>query len=69
MELTDIRLELLNVVVDVLEVLTGEELVTIVTRAEDGSLTPWTFAPDAELLEDQLNSWMDRTPWNGPRSL
>lgn len=69
MELTYIRIRLLTVVMDILEVLTGEELVTIVTRAEDGSLTPWTFAPDAELLEDQLNSWMDKTPWNSPKSL
>ena len=69
MQLEDIRHKLLTVVMDVVEVLSGEELVTVVTRAEDGTLTPWTFSSADELLGDYLNGWMDHTPWNSPKSL
>lgn len=69
MELDSLRQKLLTSVMDILEVLTGEELLTIVTRAEDGTLTPWAFSQVDELLADQLNGWMDNTPWNSPKSL
>lgn len=69
MDLQDIRQQLLTTVMDAIEVMTGEELLTIVTRNEDGTLTPWVFSELDELLADKLNGWMDRTPWNSPKSL
>lgn len=57
------------VILDALEVLTGEELLTIVTRDDEGVLTPWVLFPNVDLLEDRLNGWMDKTPWNSPKSL
>ena len=69
MELDGLRRRLLTAVMDILEVLTGQELLTIVTRDEDGTLTPWAFSRVDELLADKLNGWMDNTPWNSPKSL
>lgn len=65
----ELRERLLTVILDVVEVFSGEELVTVVTRDEDGVLTPWVFGGEAELLADRLNGWMDNTPWNAPKSL
>lgn len=63
------RRRLISAIGDALEALCGEELVAIVTQDDDGILTPWTLFEGANLLYDQLNGWMDNTPWNPPKSL
>lgn len=68
-ELQRERRRLISAIMDALEALCGEELVTIVTRDDDGVLTPWTLFEGADLLSDKLNGWMDNTPWNAPKSL
>jgi len=69
MELAEAHRRLKSAILDCLEVLTGEELVCVVSRDDDGCMTPWVMFSDVELLADKLNGWVDNTPWNSPKSL
>jgi hypothetical protein len=69
MELAEAHRRLKTAILDCLEVLTGEELMCIVSRDDDGTLTPWVLFDGVEILGDKLNGWVDNTPWNAPKSL
>jgi hypothetical protein len=69
MELRDIRLRVVQIAVDIVESLTGEELLVVVTRSDAAELTAWSPFADAEVLEDVLNGWTDHSVWNAPKSL
>jgi len=69
MEIEQLRQQIKTVILDAVESLSGQELVCLVTRDEDGVLTPYVLLDGVELLADNLNGWMDNTPWNAPKSL
>lgn len=69
MKLAEAHRRLKLAILDCLEVLTGEELLCVVCRGEDGALTPWVLFEGVELLADRLNGWVDDTVWNAPKSL
>jgi hypothetical protein len=69
MQLSDIRSRVVQVAVDIVESLTGEELLVVVTRSDDGELTAWSPFADPAVLEDVLNGWTDHSVWNAPKTL
>jgi hypothetical protein len=68
-EVSELRGQIINVVLDALEVLTGENVVVIVSTDDEGILTPWVPWGDERYLLDVLNTWVDNKVWNAPKSL
>jgi hypothetical protein len=69
MDLSDLRTKLILSVIDIIETMTGEELLVVVTRNENDELTAQVPLGGLELLSDRLNGWVDNSVWNAPKSL
>lgn len=67
--LSEQRGKILNVILDTLEVITGEQVLVIVSADDEGVLTPWVPWGDERILLDMLNTWVDHRVWNAPKSL
>ena len=68
MEMTDLRLRLLQSVLEVIETLTGEQVVAVMTVDDDEFVTPWFWALQDEHGQ-RLLAELDGKVWNGPKSL